>query len=253
MRPATLKFEEAGEQAITSTWRLGGRGLPDYRGWKSIRILYPNVMISNRAGFEIHCEAPAAADLDNEAVESITPSRPALSGGPALLDGWPDNAGQSMPPKQAPMARLQPLRPDLVVAITGPNRARAGNDIGASIRIRAMNRGRAPAPGTTGRIDPDQGYMIDLVISTDARVPVGFATFSASFAEDALLRGGRISNTADLAPGAAWAYRAGATIPADTPTGRYYICARVDSGNKVGESNENNNTACLPIAIKGRN
>jgi hypothetical protein len=58
VRPATLKFEEAGEQTITSTWRLGGGGLPDYRGWKSIRILYPNVMISNRAGFEIHCEPP---------------------------------------------------------------------------------------------------------------------------------------------------------------------------------------------------
>ena len=95
--------------------------------------------------------------------------------------------------------------------------------------------------------------MIDVVLSRDALLPDGFANLSENFAEDVLLRGGRVSRTADLASGAARGYPVGATIPADTPTGWYFLCARIDPGNKVAESNEHNNTACYPIAIRGRN
>ena len=143
-----------------------------------------------------------------------------------------------------------PLRPDLVVLIRAPRSANAGDEIGRNISIRARNRGLAVAPGTDGRGD---GYMIDVVLSTNALLPEGFANPSANFVEDMLLRGGRISRTADLAPGAMRGYPVGATIPVDTPTGWYFVCARIDPGNKVAESNEHNNTACYPIHIRGVN
>jgi CARDB len=146
-----------------------------------------------------------------------------------------------------------PLRPDLSVVIRASRTAIAGHEIGREIQIRARNIGLALAPGTVGRLDPDNGYMIDLVLSTDALMPDGFANLAADFAEDMLLRGGRISRTVDLASGAARGYPVGATIPADTPTGRYFLCARIDPGNKVEESNERNNTACYPIFIRGVN
>ena len=149
--------------------------------------------------------------------------------------------------------RRAPLRPDLVVLIVAPRSANAGDEIGQDIRIRARNMGLVAAPGTVGRIDPDNGYMIDVVLSTDALLPEGFASLSENFVEDMLLRGGRIGTTADLAPGVVRGYPVGATIPADTPTGWYVLCARIDPGNKVAESNEHNNTACYPIHIRAAN
>jgi hypothetical protein len=145
--------------------------------------------------------------------------------------------------------------PDLVVVIRSPRMANAGDEIGLAINIRARNRGLAAALGTPGPIDPTRpaGYMIDVVLSTNALLPDGFANPSANFVEDMLLRGGRISRTADLAPGAIRGYPVGATIPADTPTGWYFLCARIDPGSKVAESKEHNNTACYPIHIRGVN
>jgi hypothetical protein len=41
----------------------------------------------------------------------------------------------------------------------------------------------------------------------------------------------------------------GGGIPADTPPGVYFICARVDAGNTVSELQEDNNAACTRIRI----
>jgi hypothetical protein len=41
------------------------------------------------------------------------------------------------------------------------------------------------------------------------------------------------------------------TIPADTPSGSYYLCAVIDAGNKVKEANEGNNCSCCPIKVAG--
>lgn len=146
--------------------------------------------------------------------------------------------------------------PDLVVRISAPPTANAGDDIGASIHVQAANSGGAPAPGTKGTLNPANGYMIDVVLSTDGNVAAGFATYSPNFAEDVLLQGGRISNTVDLAPGATHPYPSlqggNGKIPANTPTGGYLVCARIDSGNKVAELNEANNVNCAKIRIKGK-
>jgi len=142
-------------------------------------------------------------------------------------------------------------RPDLIPRISAPPIAKAGVDIGPLVKLAARNIGGAPAPGTTGALDPANGYMIDVVLSKDMSVPPGFATFSPGFLEDALLQGARTSITADLAPGAMKFYPTGARIPANTPTGSYFLCARIDPGGKVAESNEANNVACRPIKVIG--
>jgi hypothetical protein len=142
-----------------------------------------------------------------------------------------------------------PTAPDLKVSIAGPNAAKTGDDIGPLLKLIASNAGGAAAPGTTGTLDPAHGYMIDVVLSRDTLVPPGFATYSPLFSEDVLLQGGRVSNTQDLAPGASKPYLVGARIPTDTPAGSYYVCARIDPGNKVLETNKSNNTACMPIRI----
>lgn len=147
----------------------------------------------------------------------------------------------------APAPGAAGLAPDLTVDLVGvPAAAAPGEDIGARIRVMVKNVGTAPANGTQAH---PAGYMVDLTLGRDQLVPAGFRAFSATFAEDALLKGGRVSRTVDLAPRAFHEYAAGAGIPADTPPGNYFLCAVVDPGNAVAESNEANNKTCRPIRI----
>ncbi len=143
-------------------------------------------------------------------------------------------------------------KPDLTVNINGPSSAAPGEDIGRALKLRARNGGNAAAPGTVGTLAPSDGYMIDVVLSKDGNVPSGFATYSDNFHDDVLLKGGRASRTDDLRAGASRNYTAGATIPADTPPGKYFLCAQIDPGNKVAESNEGNNVDCDRLTVKGR-
>ena len=81
------------------------------------------------------------------------------------------------------------------------------------------------------------------------------AVYSPTWREDVLLRGGRVSNTQSVAAGSNFRYGAPRyeigpfTLPAGIPPGAYYLCAGVDLGNRIAESNERNNTACNPIRI----
>ncbi|BCM91128.1 hypothetical protein IAD21_02992 [Abditibacteriota bacterium] len=139
--------------------------------------------------------------------------------------------------------------PNLVTKIFGPISAKRGEDISDKIKVIASNIGTAPAPGTTGVLNPANGYMIDVMLSSDMTVPTGYATYSPIYSEDVLLLGGRVSNTSDLAPGATDSYAAGATIPQTTHPGHYFLAVRIDPGDKVAESNEADNTYFLPIQI----
>jgi hypothetical protein len=138
--------------------------------------------------------------------------------------------------------------PDLTVKLAGPARARPGEDIGPQLRVTVANRGGAPATGTMD--GQNRGYMVDLVLSTDEQLPDRFATFSGRFAEDALLRGGRVSNTRTLQPGQSMDFRAGALIPRDTPVGMYCLGAIVDPGQQVAESIDRNNVFCHRLEVR---
>lgn len=98
---AILNFQAAGEQEVTTTWRLGGPGFPDRVRWEAIRILYPNMMTSNRAEFRVHCgdavddEAARASEAtgreDNRRDDvKVSRNRTEELRGPALPadEGW---------------------------------------------------------------------------------------------------------------------------------------------------------------------
>ncbi len=51
----TLFFEKAGRRPISTTWTLGGPGLPSYAGWEAVHILSPAGADSNKAFFTLKC------------------------------------------------------------------------------------------------------------------------------------------------------------------------------------------------------
>ena len=153
-----------------------------------------------------------------------------------------------------PIIILKTKKPNLKtsLALNGPDAAFAGEDLSNRIKVYAINNGGAAAAGTTGSLSPANGFMIDLMLSKDNTSPAIFATYSPNYADDVLLLGGRISNTLDLGAGNSGSYATGATIPADTPPGTYYLSLRIDPANKVAESNENDNTFFLRIKVRKR-
>ena len=130
----------------------------------------------------------------------------------------------------------------------------------SEVSVTVKNLGNQAAPGTInsdGRVNV-YGYLVELVLSSDRSVAVRPATFSAGFMEDMLLKGGRVSRTYDVAPGAslmvwdpATAQEDDLQIPNDTPSGNYFICAVVDPSGTVDEEDESNNVHCAPITIDG--
>jgi hypothetical protein len=129
-----------------------------------------------------------------------------------------------------------------------------GDEVKDTVKITVSNKGSGKALGTQDA--GANGYMVDLILSTDKNVPVQFATLPNpyTFKEDMLLKGGRLSNTDTLAPGASRVYSVATPppiaglIPPGTPS-KVYLCAVVDPGKKINESNENNNVDFRPISI----
>lgn len=92
--------------------------------------------------------------------------------------------------------------------------------------------------------------MIDFVLSTDTQVPADGAIFSASFEEDVLLAGGRISNTEDVFPGGDDVmYSETGFLPVDTSVGEYQLCLVIDPGDGVEEADETNNVYCQSLTV----
>jgi hypothetical protein len=130
--------------------------------------------------------------------------------------------------------------PDLQVSIRCPANATAGQELGKSIAVYVENKGTAPA----GK------FAVDLVLSSDAVVPVKFAAYSPSFHDDVLLKGGReFLNSLAAGAGVNLTLNGTNKIPDDTPAGTYYLAAVVDSGKAVKEMNEANNVALCSIRI----
>ena len=156
--------------------------------------------------------------------------------------------------------------PDLVVdSLALPSiTLTQGQDLAGLLRVKVGNIGGSIALGT---LKPDgtprpagTGYMVDLVLSHDTVVPPGFATVplpaGVAFVEDGLLLGGRVSRTPDVLAGAHFDLPTGPPISADVggtipqqAGGELYLCARIDPGNAVIESNEANNVTCTRVNV----
>ncbi len=180
---------------------------------------------------------------------------PPVKGVPIMLSASYQNAVSVLLTQQIPSTL-----PDLIVEelAPAPFAVAAGESIKDYVKIVVGNLGQKDAPGT---INPDgttkDGYMVDLVLSTDEVVPEGWAVPSSIFVEDALLVGGRISRTPDVLAGASVTLSnappinsdIGGIIPKNTKAGNYFLCARIDPGDAVDESTEDNNLTCLQIKV----
>ncbi|TFG78318.1 MAG: hypothetical protein E4H23_07990 [Chrysiogenales bacterium] len=130
--------------------------------------------------------------------------------------------------------------PDLTATIKCPGHALAGQDLRKKIAVMVENKGNAAS----------SGFSVDLVLSSDASVPMTLAGYAANYHDNVLLKGGR-EFVSSLAAGAKLdlVLNGSNRIPADTPAGDYYLAAVVDSGKAVKEKNENNNIALCRIHI----
>jgi len=159
-------------------------------------------------------------------------------------------------------------QPDLVIrqlSLGASNIITPRENLAGRLQITVANIGSTAAAGTInadGITKP--GFFIDLVLSADTSVPVGLATVptpeGVAFVEDGLLMAGRVSRTPDVPAGSEVLMPVGAPIfsdvggvvPAQAPAGKMFLCARIDPGDAVAESNEDNNVACIEVTVSPR-
>ena len=55
----TLEFTEAGSQTVTTYWELGASGNSYEGNWKQLRVITPQEVLSERATFDLFCDAEA--------------------------------------------------------------------------------------------------------------------------------------------------------------------------------------------------
>lgn len=100
---------------------------------------------------------------------------------------------------------------------------------------------------------PVNDVVVDLILTSTPTypAPAPYAVYSANYADNVLLKGGR-ENISFPGPGNVNVPLNGSnTIPADTPSGIYYLGAVIDAGNKVKESSERNNVHFCKIKVIG--
>ena len=122
-----------------------------------------------------------------------------------------------------------------------PQYAKAGQDLKAGFQVKAIYFGPLPV----------NDVAVDIILRKDTNCPspAPYAVYSPHYSNGVLLKGGR--EFVNLIP-TQWRevkLNGDNTIPADTPTGSYYLCAVIDAGNKIKEVNEQNNCACCPVRI----
>jgi hypothetical protein len=100
---------------------------------------------------------------------------------------------------------------------------------------------------------PVNSVAVDIILTSKPTypIPAPFAVYSANYSDNVLLKGGR-EHISFTGPGNVNVKLNGTnTIPADTPTGIYYLGAVIDAGNKVKESNERNNVHFCKLKVIG--
>jgi hypothetical protein len=141
-----------------------------------------------------------------------------------------------LPVIAVPEPGLTPLpgKADLTVKLKSPKKATVGKAI-PKLRMEAKNQGKAQA----------KGFTLELVLSKYRGITK--RTGLMMKADGQVLETIRL--TTPLDPNGRKDYFPKARLPAGTPAGKYYLCARIDPANKVKESKENNNTHCKRIEV----
>jgi hypothetical protein len=182
------------------------------------------------------------------------------SGTPIMLSASKENAVSVLLTPGGPGTQPDLVVRDLILASTTLH---PGDDLSTLLGVKVGNLGGAVADGTVNTDgSTKEGYMIDLVLSSDTSMPSGFATLpqpeGVAYTEDGLLDGGRISRTPDvpattdleLSTSPPISSDIGGIIPLQVPLGNMYLCARVDPGEEVTESDETNNVFCRQVTIE---
>jgi hypothetical protein len=134
--------------------------------------------------------------------------------------------------------------PDLTVKIKQcPKTIKSGHDLGSSIKVLAINR-------SDGAVR-DVGVDLILKKEPSCPVPTPAAVYSPHYSSGVLLKGGH--EQVSLGGGQRQEIKLDGpnTIPSDVPAGDYFLCAVIDAGDKIKESNETNNCSCCPVKIMG--
>jgi hypothetical protein len=135
-----------------------------------------------------------------------------------------------------------PSKPDLAVRIKGcPAAVRPGSDLKSSVKIRALNFG--------GVDIKDASVNIILKKDSACTLPLPQAVYSANYHDGVQLLGGLEKVSLKAGQKSDLKLRGSNTIPHDTPEGDYFVCAVIDAGNNIKESNESNNCACCPVKV----
>ena len=127
------------------------------------------------------------------------------------------------------VAAVQVNSPDLVVSAIAPNSGAFAPGGTLSVTDTVQNIGSA----STG-----VSSIVAYSLSTDTTYGNG---------DDVPLATTR--SVGVLAAGASSTATRSLAIPASTPTGTYYVCAKADSSDAVAESNETNNTLCSTTTV----
>jgi hypothetical protein len=190
--------------------------------------------------------------LPVETIEFSTPGAKEVKGawiagdaGTPLYEGW--QAIRIVYPEEVESNKAKfkvtcdHAMPDLTVKIRhSPITARPGHELGSSFKVNITNH---------GNIDL-KDVIVDSVLKKGDSCPVTTAnSFDAThYSDGVLLKGGR--EQASLKAGQKIEIKLnGTTIPADTPTGDYYLCAVIKASGQIKESDITNNCACRPIKI----
>jgi len=132
--------------------------------------------------------------------------------------------------------------PDLTVNIRhSPRTARPGNELGSSFKVNVTNHGKLDL----------KDVAVDIILKKDDSCPGSTSNTvdSTHFSDGVLLKGGREQVSLKAGQKHEIKLNGTNTIPADTPMGDYYLCAVVNAGDQIKESNKTNNCACSPIKI----
>ncbi len=132
--------------------------------------------------------------------------------------------------------------PDLTVKIRKcPKTVRPGTELGSSIKVTAQNRGGVAVK------DVD----LEIVLRKDnyCPVPAPAGVYSPHFSNGVLLKGGHELVSLKAYEKQEVRLDGANAIPSDTPAGEYFLCAIIDAGNKIRESNETDNCSCCPVKV----